>query len=247
MERGELRNFYQPIVSLETGEITGFESLLRWQHPTRGMLSPDKFISLAEDTGLIRELGWWGLSEACRCLKQWQANLEPGRELFISVNLSIKQFVQPKLVENIAAMLDELGLSPTVLKLEITESTVMEDPVAAVSMLQQMKDLGIRLAIDDFGTGYSSLSYLHRFPLDMLKIDRSFISGSDGINGMEIARTVMPLARNLCLDVVAEGVETAGQVEELKKLDCKYAQGFYFSKPLSPEDAEELVSQHVVW
>jgi diguanylate cyclase (GGDEF)-like protein/PAS domain S-box-containing protein len=248
LERGELRNFYQPIVTLETGEITGFESLLRWQHPTRGMLSPDKFISLAEDTGLIRELGWWGLAEACRRLKEWTAKLGPDRDLFMSVNLSIKQFVQPKLVENIAALLKELELSPTGLKLEITESTVMEDPIAAVAMLQQLKDLGIRLAIDDFGTGYSSLSYLHRFPLDMLKIDRSFISGAyGGVNGMEIARTVMPLAKNLHLDVVAEGVETAEQARELKKLDCKYAQGFYFSKPLSPEEAEALMTEHAVW
>ena len=248
LERNELRNYYQPIVSLENGEIMGFESLLRWQHPTRGMLSPDKFISLAEDTGLIRELGWWSLGEACRRLKTWKANLPADRDLFISVNLSIKQFVQPRLVENIAAMLAELDLAPTNLKLEITESTVMEDPAAAVEMLQQMKDLGIRLAIDDFGTGYSSLSYLHRFPLDMLKIDRSFISGMmDGVNGMEIARTVMPLAKNLHLDVVAEGVETAEQVRELKKLNCKYAQGFYFSKPLSPDEAEALMTEHVAW
>ena len=246
--RGELRNYYQPIVALESGEIMGFESLMRWEHPTRGMLSPDKFISLAEDTGLIRELGWWGLSEACRRLKAWKANLPADRDLFMSVNLSMKQFVQAKLVENIAAMLKELDLSPTNLKLEITESAVMEDPIAAVEMLQQMKDLGIRLAIDDFGTGYSSLSYLHRFPLDMLKIDRSFISGiSETVNEMEIARTIMPLARNLRLDVVAEGVETAEQVLELKKLKCKYAQGFYFSKPLSPDEAEALMTEHAVW
>jgi diguanylate cyclase (GGDEF)-like protein/PAS domain S-box-containing protein len=246
--RGELRNYYQPIVALESGEIMGFESLMRWEHPTRGMLSPDKFISLAEDTGLIRELGWWGLSEACRRLKAWKANLPADRDLFMSVNLSMKQFVQAKLVENIAEMLKELDLSPTNLKLEITESAVMEDPIAAVEMLQQMKDLGIRLAIDDFGTGYSSLSYLHRFPLDMLKIDRSFISGiSETVNEMEIARTIMPLARNLRLDVVAEGVETAEQVLELRKLKCKYAQGFYFSKPLSPDEAEALMTEHAAW
>jgi diguanylate cyclase (GGDEF)-like protein/PAS domain S-box-containing protein len=248
LERGELRNYYQPIVSLENGEITGFESLLRWEHPTRGLLGPDKFIAVAEDTGLIRELGWWSLREACRRLKEWQTNLASNRSLVISVNLSIKQFMQPNLVENIGNLLKELGLNPNALKLEITESTVMEDPSTAVAMLQEMKNLGIRLAIDDFGTGYSSLSYLHRFPLDTLKIDRSFISGvSDGINGMEIARTVMPLAKNLRLDVVAEGVETAEQVQELRKLECKYAQGFYFSKPLSPEEAEALISEHAVW
>jgi diguanylate cyclase (GGDEF)-like protein/PAS domain S-box-containing protein len=246
LERGEFRNFYQPIVSLDTGEIAGFESLLRWQHPTRGLLGPDKFIAVAEDTGLIRELGWWGLGEACRCLKKWKEKFGPDRELSISVNLSIKQFTQPNLVENIGKMLTELGLSPKNLKLEITESTVMEDPLAAVAMLQHMKDLGIRLAIDDFGTGYSSLSYLHRFPLDTLKIDRSFISGITGPSGMEIARTVMPLAKNLRLDVVAEGVETAEQVQELRKLDCEYAQGYYFSKPVSSEEAEALIAEHAV-
>jgi diguanylate cyclase (GGDEF)-like protein/PAS domain S-box-containing protein len=245
LDRGEFRNFYQPIVSLENGEITGFEALLRWQHPTRGLLGPKEFISVAEDTGLIRELGWWSLREACCRISEWKAHLSPGRELVVSVNLSIKQFMQPNLVENIGALLKELKLSPQLLKLEITESTVMEDPSTAIHMLQQMKALGIRLAIDDFGTGYSSLSYLHRFPLDTLKIDRSFISGAAcGENGMEIARTIMPLAKNLRLDVVAEGVETAEQVQELKNLDCKYAQGFFFSKPLSRDEAEAMLSEH---
>jgi diguanylate cyclase (GGDEF)-like protein/PAS domain S-box-containing protein len=247
LERGELRNFYQPIVVLDTGQIMGFEALMRWQHPTRGMLGPDQFIAVAEDTGLIRELGWWCLKEACQRLKEWRDQMGPERDLIISVNLSIKQFVQPNLVQNIGILLRELDLPPHALKLEITESTVMDDPSAAVEMLQQMKELGIRLAIDDFGTGYSSLSYLHRFPLDTLKIDRSFISGdAKGVNGMEIARTVMPLARNLQLDVVAEGVETAEQVRELKKLDCKYAQGFYFSRPLSAVEASALLIERVV-
>jgi diguanylate cyclase (GGDEF)-like protein/PAS domain S-box-containing protein len=247
LERGELRNFYQPIVALASGQIMGFEALMRWQHPTRGLLGPNEFISVAEDTGLIRELGWWSLNEACRRLMEWRSQVGPERELVVSVNLSIKQFVQPNLVQNIGAMLKELGLPPGALKLEITESTVMEDPSATVEMLQKMKDLGIRLAIDDFGTGYSSLSYLHRFPLDTLKIDRSFISGeSDGVNGMEIARTVMPLAKNLQLDVVAEGVETAEQVRELKKLECKYAQGFYFSEPVSGDEAGALLVERVV-
>jgi diguanylate cyclase (GGDEF)-like protein/PAS domain S-box-containing protein len=247
LERGELRNFYQPIVVLDSGQIMGFEALMRWQHPTRGMLGPDQFIAVAEDTGLIRELGWWSLNEACQRLKEWRGQMGPERDLIISVNLSIKQFVQPNLVQNIGILLRELDLPPHALKLEITESTVMEDPSAAVEMLKQMKELGIRLAIDDFGTGYSSLSYLHRFPLDTLKIDRSFISGdAKGLNGMEIARTVMPLARNLQLDVVAEGVETAEQVRELKKLDCKYAQGYYFSHPLSAIEASALLIERVV-
>jgi diguanylate cyclase (GGDEF)-like protein/PAS domain S-box-containing protein len=245
LERGEFRNFYQPIVALATGQIIGFEALMRWQHPTRGLLGPEKFISVAEDTGLIRELGWWGLGEACRWLKEWRKEVGPERDLVISVNLSIKQFMQPNLVQTIGALLNELGIPPHALRLEITESTVMEDPIAAVEMLQQMKDLGIRLAIDDFGTGYSSLSYLHRFPLDTLKIDRSFISGeAQGLNGMEIARTVMPLAKNLQLDVVAEGVETAEQVQQLKNLECKYAQGYFFSEPLSGNEAGALLAEH---
>jgi diguanylate cyclase (GGDEF)-like protein/PAS domain S-box-containing protein len=248
LERGEFRNFYQPIVSLDSGEVSGFEALLRWDHPTRGLLGPDMFIAVAEDTGLIRELGWWNLCEACRQLGKWKANLSPDRELVMNVNLSIKQFMQPNLVERIGALLAEMSLSPQSLKLEITESTVMEDPTAAVEMLHQLKALGIRLAIDDFGTGYSSLSYLHRFPLDTLKIDRSFISGaSDGIDGMEIARTVMPLAKNLSLDVVAEGVETAEQVRLLKSLKCKYGQGFYFSEPVSPQQAELMITEHALW
>ncbi len=248
LERGEFRNFYQPIVSLDNGEIIGFEALLRWQHPTRGLLGPKEFISVAEDTGLIRELGWWSLREACCRISEWNSHVGGGRHLTVSVNLSIKQFIQPNLVENIGILLKELNMAPDSLKLEITESTVMEDPSTAVEMLQQMKALGIRLAIDDFGTGYSSLSYLHRFPLDTLKIDRSFISGATGgVNGMEIARTIMPLAKNLQLDVVAEGVETAEQVQELKKLDCKYAQGYFFSKPLSRDEAEALLAEHAVW
>jgi PAS domain S-box-containing protein len=242
LDRQEFRNVYQPIVSLETSEIMGFEALLRWEHPTRGLLAPKEFIPVAEETGLIRELGWWNLCQACTDISEWNAHARRDRPLTMSVNLSIKQFMQPNLVEKIRNLLQELNVSPEILKLEITESTVMEDPAVAVEMLQQMKALGIRLAIDDFGTGYSSLSYLHRFPLDTLKIDRSFISGSEGgVNGMEIARTILPLARNLSLDVVAEGVETAEQVAELKRLKCQYAQGFYFSKPVPRQEVESLL------
>jgi diguanylate cyclase (GGDEF)-like protein/PAS domain S-box-containing protein len=226
LERGEFRNFYQPIVALVSGEIAGFEALLRWQHPTRGLLGPIEFIPVAEETGLIRELGWWNLREACRQISEWRAGIIAHSHLTMSVNLSAKQFLQPNLVEDIRKLLGELALPPEALKLEITESTVMADPSAAVEMLHQIKSLGIHLAIDDFGTGYSSLSYLHRFPLDTLKIDRSFISGmGDDGEGMEIARTILPMANNLRLDVVAEGVETIQQVALLKKLHCKYGQG----------------------
>ena len=243
IERQEFRNFYQPIVDLQTGQITGFEALLRWEHPTRGLLAPKEFIAVAEQTGLIRELGWWNLRQACSDISDWNAHWSADRPLTMSVNLSMKQFMQAGLVKNIGQLLKELNVPPETLKLEITESTVMEDVSTTVEMLQQMKALGIRLAIDDFGTGYSSLSYLHRFPLDTLKIDRSFISGADGrVDGMEIARTILPLAKNLCLDVVAEGVETAEQVEELKRLECRYAQGFYFSKPVVRDEVENLLT-----
>src|SRR2546421_1519160 len=248
LEREEFRNFYQPIVNLASGDIVGFEALLRWEHPKRGLLGPDEFIPVAEETGLIRELGWWNLREACRQISEWRAGLLAQRRLTISVNLSAKQFLQPNLVEDIRKLLSELALPPEALKLEITESTVMTDPTGAVEMLQQIKSLGIRLAIDDFGTGYSSLSYLHRFPLDTLKIDRSFVSGmGDDGEGMEVARTLLPMANNLRLDVVAEGVETIQQVDLLKKLQCKYGQGYYFSKPLTAEGTSALLAGDPAW
>jgi diguanylate cyclase (GGDEF)-like protein/PAS domain S-box-containing protein len=248
LERGEFRNFYQPIVALASGEIAGLEALLRWQHPTRGLLGPKEFIPVAEETGLIRELGWWNLREACRQISEWRASSVAHRHLTISVNLSAKQFLQPHLVGEIRKLLRELALPPEALKLEITESTVMGDPSGAVEMLQQIKSLGICLAIDDFGTGYSSLSYLHRFPLDTLKIDRSFISGmGDDGEGMEIARSILPMANNLRLDVVAEGVETVEQVALLKKLQCKYGQGYYFSRPLSAESTAALLAGDLTW
>ena len=248
LERHEFRNVYQPIVALESGRIVGFEALMRWQHPTRGMIGPEEFIFVAEETGLIRDLGWWSLREACRQMSTWRTRSKAYLDLTMSVNVSAKQLLQPHLVDEMSTLLRETALPPEALKLEITESAVMADPAAAAEMLQQIKSLGVRLAIDDFGTGYSSLSYLHRFPLDTLKIDRSFISGAaDGSEGMEIARTIMPMAKNLRLDVVAEGVETIEQVGLLRRLQCKYAQGYYFSKPLAPEEVPPLLAEEPSW
>lgn len=248
LEREEFRNYYQPIVSLDSGQIVGFEALLRWQHPTRGLIGPDEFIGVAEETGLIRELGWWNLREACRQISAWRARSPQHEHLFVSVNLSAKQFLQQNLVEDVRKLLEELRMPAEALKLEITESTVMGDPSSAIAMLQEIKSLGIRLAIDDFGTGYSSLSYLHRFPLDTLKIDRSFIHDiRDDGEGLEIARTILPMANNLRLDVVAEGVETIEQVALLRKLHCKYGQGFYFSRPLSAEGSTALLTAEPSW
>jgi diguanylate cyclase (GGDEF)-like protein/PAS domain S-box-containing protein len=247
LEREEFYNVYQPIVSLAAGQIVGFEALLRWHHPTRGQLGPEEFITVAEETGLIRDLGWWNLREACRQMTEWRAGYNAYSQLTMSVNLSPKQFLQPNLVEDIGSLLRELNLPPQALKLELTESTVMGDPAAAIEMLQQIKSLGISLAIDDFGTGYSSLSYLHRFPLDTLKIDRSFISSIGNGEDTEIARTILPMASNLHLDVVAEGVETIEQLVLLKKLQCKYGQGYYFSKPLSAKEAGSLLAEQPTW
>jgi diguanylate cyclase (GGDEF)-like protein len=251
IERHEFSNFYQPIISLVSGEIVGFESLLRWNHPTRGQLGPEEFIAVAEETGLIRELGWWNLRESCRQMSVWRAKYPAYADLTISVNLSPKQFLQPNLIADIQGVLAELKMPPSALKLELTESTVMGDPASAIEMLEEIKAHGISLAIDDFGTGYSSLSYLHRFPLDTLKIDRSFISGiGDGANnqdGTEIARTILPMASNLHLEVVAEGVETGEQLALLTRLKCKYGQGFYFSKPLPAADAAVLLEKKTNW
>jgi PAS domain S-box-containing protein len=240
LDRNEFRNFYQPIISLETGRIARFEALLRWQHPTRGLLEPIEFIPVAEETGMIRELGWWSLSEACRQIAEWTA-ISPG--LMVSVNLSAKQFLQSNFADQLETLLRELSVPPGTLELELTESSIMIDPTAATVLLSQMKELGICIAIDDFGTGYSSLSYLHRFPLDTLKIDRSFTKamGSGRKEENTIVRNIIPLAENLGLDVVAEGVENAEQADLLKKLRCKYVQGFWFSKPLDPKSAHALL------
>jgi diguanylate cyclase (GGDEF)-like protein/PAS domain S-box-containing protein len=248
LEREEFRNFYQPIVSLDSGRIIGFEALLRWQHPSRGLLQPSHFIPVAEETGMIREIGWWNLQKACWQISAWNASRKDAPPLTMSVNISVKQFVQPNLAAEIGKLLAEVGLPPDTLKLEITESTVMADPSAAEAMLAQIKALGVQLSIDDFGTGYSSLSYLHRFPLDTLKIDRSFTKaiGQEG-DSMEIVRTILPMATSLRLNVVAEGVETAEQLAVLRKLQCTYAQGYYFSEPVTADEAGALLGNNPKW
>ena len=247
LEREELRNYYQPIISLECGTIVGFEALLRWQHPTRGLLEPSDFIPVAEDNGLIRELGWWALDEACHQIAAWRRLHPLLANLSISVNLSVKQFADPGFGAKLEALLKECNLPDGTLKLELTESSIMSDATQAMALLSQFKSLGVSLAIDDFGTGYSSLSYLHRFPLDTLKIDRSFTDaiGSGEKDESMIAKTIMPLAQHLGLDVVAEGVETVEQATLLKELRCKYAQGFLFSRPVQAGDVERMLAKVV--
>ncbi len=241
LDRGELRLLYQPVVSLETRAIVAFEALLRWHHPERGVTCPADFITLAEETGLITEIGDWVLAEACRQARRWHLAV-PERRPAVAVNLSSRQFLQADLVERIQDVLRETGLDPRHLHLEITESAVMENGSRVLETLHRLRDLQVSLCLDDFGTGYSSLSYLHQFPIDTLKIDRSFVGrmGRGGEN-TEIIRAIVDLGHNLDKLVVAEGVETLEQVAQLRALDCEYAQGHYFAVPLDPAKAGALL------
>jgi diguanylate cyclase (GGDEF)-like protein/PAS domain S-box-containing protein len=243
IERKDFEIYYQALVSLETGRILGFEALVRWKHSTRGIVSPNEFIPVAEETGLIVPLGQWILRTACQQARIWQARFEDDPALVISVNLSARHFLQPDLVQQCREVLDETKLSHSSLNLEVTESAMMPAPESAIDLMGQLKSLGIKLALDDFGTGYSSLSYLHRFPLDSLKIDRSFVSHM--MEDDEIVRAIITLGRNLGLKVIAEGVETIEQLNKLKYLGCEYAQGYYFSVPVNAQEATDLLAaQH---
>lgn len=245
VEQGDFLMHYQPIVRLDTGELHGFESLIRWIHPTRGMIMPGMFIPLAEDNGLIRPIGEWVLAESCRQSGLWRKELG-GRSsgVTLSVNLSVKQFLQADLFERIERILDRTGMPPRLLHLEITESAVMEDPEQARGVLSRLKSLGLLLSLDDFGTGFSSLSYLTRLPLDILKIDRSFVMrlGHDA-RTEAVVRAVCDLSRDLGMEVIAEGVETQQQLDALRSFDCQYVQGYIVAKPLPPEEAGKLLSR----
>jgi diguanylate cyclase (GGDEF)-like protein/PAS domain S-box-containing protein len=247
LERREFRLHYQPVVSLTTGEITGAEALVRWQHPERGLVAPAEFIPLAEETGLILPIGGWVLREACRQMKRWQERLDmPALE--IGVNLSSKQFQQHGLVALVAAVLRETGLSPRSLRLEVTESLLMEQNGHVADNMTELRAMGVRLDLDDFGTGYSSLSYLHQFPIDTLKIDRSFIQRiGETQEGTEIVHTILTLAESLDLEVVAEGVETAEQLAMLRKLRCSHAQGYHLSRPVEGDRFEALLGVGITW
>ena len=248
ISRDEFEIYYQPIVDLESVTLRGFEALVRWNHPQRGLVSPDDFIPLSEATGLVVPITLSILSKACRQLSQWHHRSYENRSLMVSVNLSGKHFAEPDLVDQIKAVLNETGIDPASLKLEITESAVMENAETAISMLNQIKEIGVKLSLDDFGTGHSSLSYLHRFPIDTLKVDRSFVNTiDDGIENGEIVRTVVALAKSLKLGVIAEGIETTHQLSQLRRLGCELGQGYLFARPLPAGEIEALLSDPDVW
>jgi diguanylate cyclase (GGDEF)-like protein/PAS domain S-box-containing protein len=242
VERGELRVHYQPVVALQSARITGFEALARWQHPVRGLIAPREFISLAEDTGVIGALGRWVLLEACRHVRALQ--LAHPQDLTLGVNVSGRQILQADFVEQIRHALDQTGFPANLLRLELTETVLLENEAAASRCLQALRQMGVKLAIDDFGTGYSSLMWLHRMPVDVLKIDASFVAGmADDDRNRRIVDAILSLGRNLGVEVIAEGVETAQQAQALYRLGCGAVQGFLFSEPLEPADAARLLAR----
>ncbi len=244
----ELEAFYQPIVDLHNLTLHGFECLVRWHHPKRGFMSPDEFIPMSEDTGLIIPMTLQILRSACDQLVEWQNVAPEYKSLTMSVNVSGKHFSDSNLVGQIRKILRETNVDPTCLKLEITETSTMEDADNTIEKLKQIRDLGIKLSIDDFGTGYSSLSYLHRFPIDTLKIDRSFVSSmEEAVENDEIVRTVMALAKILNLSVVAEGIENVQQLSNLRRLGCEFGQGYLFSRPVPATAIDRILEDHSNW
>lgn len=239
---------YQPIIDLRTDEIAGFEALVRWQHPKQGFISPGAFIPAAEETGLIIQLGDWILETACRQLKQWHDEQLTAEPLTMSINLSVRQFTQANLLERIETILAQTQVQAQYLKLEVTESLLIDQPESVMKLLAALKQLNLELSLDDFGTGYSSLSYLHRFPMDVLKIDQSFVGCIDeALKNQKIVQSIITLAQNLGMESIAEGVETVEQLNCLRKLQCHYGQGYLFSPPISPEAVKEFLQTRHEW
>ena len=244
----EFRVNYQPIIHLGSGKIRGFEALMRWEHPSRGRVSPLEFIPVCEETGLIVPLGQWILQEACQQLKQWSQEKSSPQPLFMSVNVSGAQLQMPDFIDRLREVIDQTGIQSPALKLEITENTAMEDVEATIEIFQRLRSLNINLGLDDFGTGYSSLSYLHRLPVQTLKIDKAFVQDLEhSRESQAIAKTIIALARTLKLRTIAEGIETLPQLRFLRALGCDYGQGFFFSPPLNPHQTSQLLAQAPDW
>jgi EAL domain-containing protein (putative c-di-GMP-specific phosphodiesterase class I) len=244
MARGEFIVYYQPIVTLAERRIVAFEALLRWMHPEKGLLSPDSFLSVVEDTGMLANLSWWVLEEACRQAREWRGTFSDGSPLGISVNVSASMFRAENSVQRVEKIVEDSGIAPQDLSLEVTERDCMDNEEATQSVLSELQKIGVKIHMDDFGTGYSSLSYLQRCAYDTLKIDRSFVQSLESEHQSQaIIKTIVGLGRMLDINVVAEGVESRGQLEALLSLECPEAQGFWFSRPVPPGEAGELLKQ----
>ncbi|MBP0026761.1 EAL domain-containing protein [Roseofilum sp. Guam] len=247
IEHQEFLVHYQPIINLQTGRISGFEALVRWQHPQRGLVSPADFIPICEETGLINDIGYWVFQQACNQLKIWQQTLK-NDSLKISINLSVRQFSQMNLMEKVVETIAKTQVVPQSLTMEITESALIENPVQARTLLHQIRDQNIHISLDDFGTGYSSLSYLHTLPIDILKIDRSFINTlSQEPLDLGLIPPIIQISQTLNMQVVAEGIETPKQVEILRQLNCDFGQGYWFAKPLNIREATALLQSNPQW
>ena len=248
VERGEFRLHYQPVVSLRTGRITGFEALVRWQHPERGLVQPADFIPVAEETGLILPMGRWVLSEACRQIREWNKTHPRSEPLTIGVNLSARQFSQSSLVDQLKQVLESSGVSPTSLRLELTEAAIIDRGRYSVAVLLQIRELGVQVYLDDFGTGYSSLSYLHGLPVDGIKIDRAFVSDLDtNEDNLRLVRTLLTLSEIVGIRAEAEGISSAEQLKELRSLNCEQGQGYLFSAPITSDAVEQLLRADPSW
>ncbi len=250
LKHKEFELHYQPIIALNDGSISSFEALIRWNHPVRGLIPPNQFVGFAEETGLIVPIGIWVFEEACSALNSFHSKLAAKNRrmprISVSVNASTRQLFEPEFVEKIPIVLQQTGIDPKHIHLEITETLLMENPELATITLNKIKEMGIKLIIDDFGTGYSSLSYLHRFPIQTLKIDRTFVlTMLESTGSMEIVRAVAGLAHNLGIEIVAEGVETQEQLNRVCDLKCDYAQGYHFSKPIPISGAFKLLEKGI--
>jgi EAL domain-containing protein (putative c-di-GMP-specific phosphodiesterase class I) len=248
LERDEFTVWYQPIVSLACGRIEGFEALMRWNHPERGLLVPAQYIAIAEETGLIVPIGWWVLRHACRQAHEWQQRFQVDPPLWMSVNVSGKLIMQKDFIDRLLELLGDTGLERESLRLELTENVVLDHDEAAVTRLLELRALGIQSSVDDFGTGYSSLSYLQRTRCDGLKIDPAFVGTLSHTGDSDsLVESIIAMGDRLGIAVIAEGVETAEQLARLRHLRCPQGQGFWFSEPLAPEAAEELLASPPRW
>ena len=247
-ESNQFQLVYQPVVNLRTGEVDGFEALVRWDHPEKGRLGPDEFIAVAEETGLIIPLGDWVIREAAAQLQQWRLTLPSAQDLCVNVNLSRRQLTHPGLIQDLQEIISDFSIPPGHLKLEITETTVMDERYDTIAVLEKIQALGIPIAMDDFGTGHSSLAFLHRFPVDLLKIDKSFVwNMENNRQPTALVQAIVTLARHLDIPVVAEGIETAGQLEQLQAMQCEYGQGYLFAKPMEAQEITSFLAQNPNW